>query len=236
MIRAILTDIEGTTSSLSFVKDELFPYARARLGAFVRERAVEPGVAQALEQARVMMAAEQGIPVDGIGMEEIVGELLRWIDEDRKATPLKQLQGYLWERGYRDGELFGHLYPDAVTALRSWHGQGIRLYVYSSGSIHAQKLLFGHTVVGDLLPLFSGYFDTTTGPKQEAASYRRIGTAIGLPARDILFLSDIEAELDAAREVGMQTCQLVREGRLAAAPAHRQVRDFSELGKFSDPG
>ena len=230
MIRAIVTDIEGTTTALSFVKDELFPYARARIADFVRQRSDDPEVARALDQARALMAGEQSVPAEDIGLEAVIGQLERWIDEDRKVTPLKQLQGLIWEQGYRDGELHGHLYPDAEAALRRWHEQGIGLYVYSSGSIHAQKLLFGHTEAGDLTPLFSGYFDTTTGAKQDADSYRRIVAAIGLPAGEILFLSDIEAELDAAREAGMQTRQLVREGELAAAPAHRQARDFSGLG------
>ena len=230
MIRAIVTDIEGTTSSLSFVKDGLFPYARARIAGFVREHAARTEVARALEQARDIMAEEQGVDAADLDLERVIAQLERWIDEDRKVTPLKQLQGLIWERGYRDGGLFGHLYPDAVAALRRWHEQGIALYVYSSGSIHAQKLLFGHTVEGDLTPLFKGYFDTTTGGKQDAESYRRIVAAIGLPTAEILFLSDIEAELDAARAAGMQTCQLVREGDLATAAAHRQVRDFSDLG------
>jgi enolase-phosphatase E1 len=230
VIKAIVTDIEGTTTALSFVQDELFPYARARIAAFVRARLEDPVVKEALEQSRALAAEEQGVSPQGMTLEEIIRQLERWIDEDRKITPLKQLQGMIWERGYRDGELFGHLYPDAVTALRAWHQQGIALYVYSSGSIHAQKLLFAHTAAGDLTPLFSGYFDTTTGAKREGASYRRIAAAIGLPAEEILFLSDIEAELDAAREAGMQTCQLVREDALAKNPAHRQARDFSDLG------
>ena len=229
MIRAIVTDIEGTTTALSFVKDELFPYARARIGAFVRQQDSMPAVASALKEARATMAREQGIPQQAISLEQVVSQLERWIDEDRKLTPLKQLQGLIWEQGYRDGALHGHLYPDAVDALRRWHAQGIRLYVYSSGSVHAQKLLFGYTAAGDLTPLFSGYFDTTTGPKQEVDSYRRIVQAIGLPAGEILFLSDIEAELDAARAAGMQTCQLVRDGSLAKDAPHRQSADFLGL-------
>lgn len=230
MIRAIVTDIEGTTTALSFVKDELFPYARARIADFVRKRSDDPEVARVLDQARALMAEERSVPAQDIGLEALIGQLEGWIDEDRKVTSLKQLQGLIWEQGYRDGELHGHLYPDAEVALRRWHERGIGLYVYSSGSIHAQKLLFGHTTSGDLTSLFSGYFDTTTGPKQAVDSYRRILSAIGLPAEEVLFLSDIVVELDAAREAGMQTCQLVREGELAAAPAHRQVRDFSDLG------
>ena len=229
MIKAIVTDIEGTTTALSFVKDELFPYARARIADFVREQAARPEVALAIKQVRTLMAEEAGVAADGIGLEDVVRQLQHWIDEDRKVTPLKQLQGLIWEQGYRDGQLFGHLYPDAVAALHAWHARGMALYVYSSGSIHAQKLLFAHSVAGDLTPLFSGYFDTTTGPKQAVDSYRRIVAAVGLPAGEILFLSDIEAELDAARAAGLQTCQLVRDGELAATAAYRQARDFSGL-------
>jgi enolase-phosphatase E1 len=141
---------------------------------------------------------------------------------------LKAIQGVIWEEGYRRGDFRGHVYPDAAAALHRWHDAGVRLYVYSSGSIQAQKLLFGHSDQGDLTPLFSGYFDTTSGGKKEPDSYRRVAQAIGLPAGDILFLSDIEAELDAALEAGMQTCQLVREGTAGGA-RHRRATDFDAV-------
>jgi enolase-phosphatase E1 len=173
MVRAILTDIEGTTSSLSFVKEVLFPYARERLGDFVRAQGQEPQVRELLQQ----VAAVTGKPLTD---EEAVIQLRQWVDEDRKITPLKALQGLVWETGYRNGDYLGHVYPDAVRHLRQWREQGLQLYVYSSGSVHAQKLLFGHTEFGDLTPLFSGYFDTRVGAKQEAASYRKIAEAIAL--------------------------------------------------------
>jgi enolase-phosphatase E1 len=135
----------------------------------------------------------------------------------------------IWEAGYQSGDYQGHIYPDAAEALRQWHGQGLQLYVYSSGSVHAQKLLFGHTDHGDLTPLFSGYFDTRVGAKQETASYRNIAESLGLPAHEILFLSDIEAELDAAKSAGMATCWLVREGAPKADSAHRQVQTFDQI-------
>lgn len=229
MIKAIVTDIEGTTSSLSFVKDELFPYARQRIAHYVCEHAGEPQVMVQVQQVRTLMAEEQGLVVADISLDQVGRQLERWIDEDRKITALKSLQGMIWETGYRNGDFFGHLYPDAEAALRRWHAAGIALYVYSSGSIYAQKLLFGHTRYGDLTPLFKGYFDTTTGAKQEADAYRRIVATIGLPAQETLFLSDIEAELDAARAAGMQTCWLVREGVLSTSAAHRQVRDFTAI-------
>ncbi len=204
-VRAIVTDIEGTTSALSFVKHVLFPYARQRLPAFVHEHAHEPTVRAILDDAR------HEAP-DTSGDQELVDRLLRWIDEDRKITALKALQGLIWEQGYRDGSLVGHVYPDAARHLRDWRARGIRLYVFSSGSVLAQKLLFAHTGEGDLTPLFTGYFDTTIGAKREPESYRAIAREIGLPATGILFLSDIEAELDAAAEAGMRTTLLARDG------------------------
>lgn len=223
MIRAVVTDIEGTTSSLSFVKEVLFPYARRHIGRFVREHAGETQVAALLGEAR----REMGDP--SADLETVIAQLIDWIDKDRKATPLKGLQGLIWEAGYEAGDFTGHVYEDAVTALRAWHARGLRLYVYSSGSVYAQKLLFAHTAFGDLTPLFSGYFDTRTGAKVETPSYQRIAGQIGLAPDAILFLSDIEAELNAARAAGMQTCQLVREGALDPRAGHQQVREFAEI-------
>lgn len=198
--RAIVTDIEGTTGSIAFVAEVLFPYARERLRDFV--------AAHPQETAPILA---------DVGGDDPVATLLAWIDEDRKATPLKTLQGMIWAEGYRDGVLVGHVYPDAAEALRRWHGEGLTLYVYSSGSIAAQKLIFGHSVAGDLTPLFSGYFDTTSGPKQDAASYARIAEAIGAPAEAILFLSDHPAEIAAARDAGMATQLVSRHGGAGVA-------------------
>lgn len=220
-IRAILTDIEGTTSAVSFVFDVLFPYAREHLPAFVLEHAGEPAVAEQIAAVRELSGEQQA------DLERVVEILLQWIAEDRKATPLKALQGMVWEQGYRAGTLKGHVYPDAVEALRRWHDQGYALYVYSSGSIQAQQLIFGCSEAGDLRPLFSGYFDTTSGGKREAESYRRISAAIGLPAEEILFLSDVVEELDAAREAGMQTCGLARAG--GGLAGHPQVASFAVI-------
>jgi enolase-phosphatase E1 len=222
MIRAILTDIEGTTSSLSFVKDVLFPYAREHLPAFVQAHAHDPEV-------RVLLQQVSEIAGHSLSDDEAIEQLQRWIDEDRKVTPLKALQGLIWETGYRNGDYQGHIYDDAAVALQRWHAQGLRLYVYSSGSVHAQKLLFGHTSQGDLTPLFSGYFDTNIGAKQEADAYQRIAEAIALPPNEMLFLSDIKAELDAAAAAGMATCWLVREGQPDSQAAQHQVRSFDQI-------
>ena len=222
MIRAIVTDIEGTTSSLSFVKDVLFPYARQRIGAFVREQAAQPAV-------RAQLAAVSAAVGHPLTDDAAVAQLVRWIDEDQKITPLKALQGMIWEAGYRNGDFQGHVYEDAVRHLREWKDQGIALYVFSSGSVHAQKLLFGYSAFGDLTPLFSGYFDTTIGAKRETGAYRHIAQNLGIPAGEILFLSDIREELDAAQAAGLHTCWLVRDGALPANPPHPVVRNFSEI-------
>ena len=197
-MNAILTDIEGTTSSIAFVSDVLFPYARAQLADYVAAHPVE--TAAILSE---VAASEPGDPA---------ATLIRWIDEDRKATPLKALQGMIWADGYASGAFKGHVYPDAVAGLRRWHAAGVRLYVFSSGSVAAQKLLFGFSEPGDLTPLFSGYFDTTTGPKREAASYTKIAAAIGEAPADVLFLSDTPEEVAAAREAGMAALLIDRAG------------------------
>ena len=182
MIRAILTDIEGTTSSLAFVHDVLFPYARARLPAWVAEHGGD------------------------------LAQYLAWMDADAKMTALKDVQGRIWAAGYAAGELTGHVYPDAAEALRRWYGEGVKLAVFSSGSVAAQKLIFGHSDQGDLSTLFSGWFDTTTGPKREAMSYVLIADALGVPPADMLFLSDVAGETDAAKAAGMQALLIDRDG------------------------
>lgn len=223
-MRAVLTDIEGTTTPLSFVVDVLFPFAKERLEDACASK--DPRFVEAVGQLRQEHEAETGAPGFGNG-----APYARYLMElDRKSTGLKALQGLIWEQGYRDGHLKGDVYPDVPEALRSWKEQGIRLRIFSSGSVLAQKLLFGHTPYGDLLPYFEGYHDTTTGPKREARAYTVIADAFGLPAGEILFLSDVTEELDAAREAGMQTGLLVRPGnKPAEAGEHRVYRSFSEL-------
>lgn len=220
-IKAILTDIEGTTSSIGFVTQVLFPFAARHLPDFVRAQASQPDVLACLQAVR---EASNEPDAD---LERVIEILLHWLAEDRKATPLKTLQGMVWEQGYRSGQLKGHVYPDAVAALRHWHQAGYALYVYSSGSIQAQQLVFSCSEVGDLSELFSGYFDTTSGPKRDVQSYRNIAQAIGLAAEDILFLSDIVEELNAAHIAGLATCGLLRgEGTLSG---HRHESSFAEI-------
>jgi enolase-phosphatase E1 len=224
MIRAIVTDIEGTTSSISFVKDVLFPYARKHMPAFVTTHADSPVVQHWLHEA----VREAGLV--SASQQETIELLQRWIDEDRKATPLKALQGMIWEQGYRDGEYRAHMYPDVAPQLRQWKSQGIDLYVYSSGSVAAQKLFFGFSEAGDLKPLLSGYFDTEIGAKRDPASYRRIVAALGLSSADVLFLSDIVEELDAARAAGMRTILLARPpSHCPENGSHPCVADFAAV-------
>ncbi len=220
-IKAILTDIEGTTSAVSFVFDVLFPYAAEHLPDYVRAHAAEDEVAAQLQAVR----RDSGEPEAGI--ERVIEILLGWIAEDRKATPLKALQGMIWQQGYLAGQLKGHVYCDAVEALQRWHREGYELYVYSSGSIQAQKLIFGCSEAGDLSGLFSGYFDTTSGPKRETQSYRNIALAIGHAPDEILFLSDIVQELDAAQAASMATCGLVRNG--GELIGHTNVASFAAI-------
>ncbi|WP_020483893.1 acireductone synthase [Methylomonas sp. MK1] len=222
MIKAIVTDIEGTTSSLSFVKDVLFPYARAHLPDFIKSHQAQAEIKPLLTQAKEIAGGE-------LDEEALVAQFIHWIDTDQKITPLKSLQGLIWLEGYRNGDFTGHVYEDAVRNLRKWFGLGYKLYVYSSGSVQAQKLLFGHSDFGDLTPIFSGYFDTHIGGKKEAVSYERIAAELGLPAEQILFLSDIKEELDAARQAGFATCWLVREQAPDSGAAHVQVSDFDGI-------
>jgi enolase-phosphatase E1 len=225
-IQAIVTDIEGTTSSLSFVKDVLFPYAREHMAGFITSHVDHPNVNSLLDDVRRESAKD--LDLDGV-----IAQLNQWIDEDKKITPLKSLQGLLWEKGFQQGDFSGHVYPDARQQLEHWRQQGIDLYVYSSGSIYAQKLLFGYSDYGDMNNLFSGHFDTTTGAKVDAASYEKIAAAIGKPVDSILFLSDIEAELDAARSAGMKTLWLVRDAKPDAQASHPQVTDFLQIDILS---
>jgi enolase-phosphatase E1 len=192
--KVVLVDIEGTTTSLSFVHDTLFPYARARLPDWVAKHGGD------------------------------LAQLLAWMDVDAKVTELKDVQGKIWAEGYAAGELQGQVYPDAAAALRRWHDRGIKLAVFSSGSVPAQKLIFGHSDQGDLSPLFSGWFDTTTGPKREADSYRKIAAALEQMPGDVLFLSDIVQEIDAARAAGMRAVLIDRES------GGGDIASFADLG------
>lgn len=232
-VKLILTDIEGTTSSISFVKDVLFPYAADHLPAFVKENINDEKVQTALQQT-AELAAKDGDVINAEDTDTLIAKLLQWISEDRKATPLKALQGLIWKTGYENGDYQAHMYPDATEYLKKWHDSGLPLYVYSSGSVKAQELFFGYSQDGNLLPLFKGHFDTLMGGKRETQSYLNIlaelqKTHAGLNAEDVLFLSDIKEELDAAKEAGMQTVWLLRDSEIPANAAHKAVKSFAEI-------
>lgn len=222
MAGAALLDIEGTIADIAFVKHVLFPYARRALPGFIQAHADEPEVAAELSAA----AELAGISPDD--REGVVAALIGWIDADRKATPLKALQGMVWKAGYVEGDFTAHLYPDAYEWLERAHAHGISLNVYSSGSIAAQKLYFKHSDFGDIGHWFDGFFDTTSGSKKEAESYRSISASMKRSPDAVVFFSDIEAELDAAAEAGMQTIQIVRPGTDPSA-RHKRYPDFSSI-------
>ena len=218
-VRAVLTDIEGTTTSLAFVKEELFPYARQHLSEYVHSHPAET--------ADIAAEISAAVGASALSTPEMIDILLRWMAEDRKLTPLKKLQGMIWRSGYESGRLRAHVYQDAVQALRKWHAGGIKLYVYSSGSVEAQQLLFSHTSHGDLTPLFSGYFDTTIGSKLEARSYQEIAHLLSLAAREFLFISDHPGETQAAAAAGIRTVLIAREQ--GAGTADQTVRSFDDI-------
>jgi len=224
---AIITDIEGTTSDIAFVHDVLFPYAEEYLPDFVRAHAEEPEVAALIDDVR----AEAKKP--DADLETVIGVLSDWMDTDRKSTPLKALQGMVWRQGYVDEDFTGHVYDDAVAALQAWADDRRALYVYSSGSVAAQKLLFTYSDHGDLSGLFSGYFDTNIGPKKKRASYAAIAAELGEEPSSLLFLSDVGDELDAAKAAGLQTCWVARDDetheKATIHEGHPIVTSFADI-------
>jgi enolase-phosphatase E1 len=222
----VVVDIEGTTSATAFVVERLYPYSAARFAGWIGQHHDDPEVARAVAQVRELI----GEPA--AGTDRVVAALRGWLAEDQKVTPLKTLQGAIWAQGFAAGELVAHFYPDAVPTLRAWKAAGHRLYVFSSGSVAAQRAWFGHSPAGDLLPLLSGHFDTdSAGPKREAGSYRRIAAATGSDPARTVFLSDLVAELDAARAAGWHTVGVRRPGE----PHHRQgVGDHLEVASLAE--
>jgi enolase-phosphatase E1 len=224
MTRAVLLDIEGTVSSLTAVRDRLFPYARARLGTWAA-MTDDPEVAAVISEVRQLAHRPAA------AAPEIADILREWSDADSKAAPLKTMQGLIWRDGFQRRELRAELYPDVAPAMRRWHGEGISLYSFSSGSALAQRLWFSHTPYGDLSALLSGYFDTrNAGPKRDRGSYDSITRQLGIPPETILFLSDATDELDAAAEAGWEAIQVRRpDCPPATAGRHAAVGTFEEL-------
>ncbi|MEJ6474272.1 acireductone synthase [Pseudoalteromonas piscicida] len=222
MIKAILTDIEGTITRISFVKEILFPYAAARLPQFILDHQHDDSVAEQIDAVREELNNPEA------SIDAVIDVLLEWIATDKKITPLKQLQGLVWQFGYKNGDFTGHLYEDAYQFLTQQKAGGRDLYVYSSGSVKAQQLLFAYSDYGDIRSLFSDYFDTRIGAKQEVSAYQNIVTALPYEAEQILFLSDVVAELDAAKAAGMKTLQLFRDAQ-AISPEHPVISSFDHF-------
>ncbi len=210
-MKVLLFDIEGTTTDINFVHKVLFPYATERMADFVRKNPQHPAV------------LEVGQP----STEAAISTLMDWIREDKKVGALKTLQGEIWVEGYRTGAFKGHVYPDVKPAWETWKHQGLTLAIYSSGSVAAQKLIFGHSQDGDLTPLLSAYFDTKVGGKREFKSYETIAKELKVPAAEVTFFSDIKEELDAARAAGMKTVHLFRSG--IAPTDHASTTTFADL-------
>ena len=222
-IKCILTDIEGTTTSVSFVYDVLFPYFREHVVDLLSISSSE--ITHALQDVRLLHEQETGI--SGLDDQALLDLILSWSLEDRKVTPLKTLQGILWKSAYESGAIKAHVYDDVPLALSKWSTAGIQLAVFSSGSIAAQKLLFKYANQGDLSAFFSAYFDTTSGSKRDSKTYSLIAQKLGCEPQELLFLSDIQAELEAALNAGCATIQLVRPGNIATW--HHAVNDFSQI-------
>jgi len=220
--RCALLDIEGTVADVRFVYDVMFPFVRAQLEPFLSRYQSSPAVQQAI----ATLESDAGQPI-----EDVVAHVHRLMDADSKTTGLKALQGLIWESGFHSGSLRAEIFPDVLPALRNWKRDGVDLKIYSSGSILAQKLFFGHTTQGDLNPLFSQHFDTTIGSKREASSYTRIAETIQIPPADILFLTDVVPEVDAATAAGLQviTCIRPNNAPLPEGYARPTIKSFDEI-------
>ena len=239
-IRGILLDIEGTTTPITFVHDVLFPFARTRVRGYLATGSTSAEVLHDLARLREEHArdvAQQLNPPalidsdDQVELDAIVAYINWLMDRDRKSTGLKSLQGRIWEQGYRDGALKAEVFTDVPPALRRWHGAGLRVAIFSSGSVLAQKLLFAHTGAGDLKGFLNAYFDTITGPKTESESFRRISSELQLDPRQLVFISDVTTELDAANDAGMHSLLCIRPGNLPQKAAHNRptIWSFDEV-------
>lgn len=226
-LTTVVLDIEGTTSATHYLTGRLYPYSEQRFADWIDTHPDDADTARAVAQIRELC----GEPMAGTA--RLVEVLRGWLAEDRKVTPLKTIQGLIWARGFARGELTAHFYPDVVPVLRAWHDTGLQLYVFSSGSVTAQRSWFRHSPDGDLTPLLSGYFDTdNAGPKRAVDSYLTIATAIGADPAAIVFLSDVAAELDAARAAGWHTVGVRRPGEVHAGAGvgdHLDVASFDVL-------
>jgi enolase-phosphatase E1 len=231
-LRTVVLDIEGTTSSTWFVHRTLYPYSRERFRAWIAAHQDRPDVQRQIASVREL-SGRADADVDGV-----VDALHGWLDRDEKVTPLKAFQGWIWDEGFAAGDLTSHFFDDAIPEMRAWHAAGKRLVIFSSGSLSAQHAWFGHTPEGSLLPLISEHFDTENGgPKREASSYRKIAAELGEEPSSLVFLSDLVAELDAARAAGWHTVGVRREGDQyfeQGVGDHLAVTSFAQLDLSGD--
>jgi enolase-phosphatase E1 len=225
-IRALLLDIEGTTTPIEFVHQVLFQYARAHAAEYLARNQDSADCREAV----ALLRKEAGVAQD-FSPARILEYVFSLMDRDKKSPGLKALQGLIWQDGYKSGELRGQVYPDVVPALERWRARGIDIYIYSSGSVLAQRLLFGSTEAGDLTTFLKDYFDTAVGPKVSPDSYGVIAARIQVPPREILFVSDVGQELDAARTSGMRTALCVRDGGDGppGSASHPVIRSLAEI-------
>ena len=244
-IRGILLDIEGTTTPIAFVHEVLFPYARSRIRNHLARHFGDADTLTDLAKLRDEHAADvrQNLhpPALVVGprdaeIDSFVAYVQWLIDGDQKSTGLKSLQGKIWRQGYLEETLKAPLFPDVAAALERWHRDGLRISIFSSGSALAQQLLFAHTEAGDLTRVIDNYFDTTLGPKMEVESYRRIAAALSLSAREVLFISDVAGELNAASAAGMQTLLCVRPGNhpQPGPERYQNIQSFDEIPRLTD--
>ncbi|MEZ9820533.1 acireductone synthase [Shewanella sp. 10N.286.45.A1] len=220
-IRAIVVDTAGTTTDLNFIEDILFPYSAKVLPAFLEENKNN-----VLVENCICDVQDIALEPDA-DLARVTEILLQWIEEDRKATPLKTIQGLIWKQGYANGEFKGHIFPDFIEALDGYKQQGLRVYSFSSGSVDAQKLLFGNSDAGDLTDKFNGHFDTRTGNKRFKQAYCNILNTISLSPKQILFVSDVLEELKAASEAGLNVVQMVRQDS-------QRTGDFKQISSFAE--
>ena len=225
MAKLFLFDIEGTTTDISFVHNVLFPYSKARMEEFITSHEDQSEVADALALVKQTVLAEEHKTLESVN--ELSNKLLHWIETDRKHPALKALQGLIWDHGYKSGDFQGHVYEDVAPFFKKLKGLGHTIGIYSSGSVHAQKLIFGYSTAGDLTDLISFYFDTKVGAKREASSYENIIKAVGLEANEITFFSDIPQELAAAQVTGIKPVHLVRPG--TAASEFMGINNFNQF-------
>ncbi|WP_034727414.1 acireductone synthase [Bacteriovorax sp. BSW11_IV] len=224
-MKFVLMDVEGTTTSISFVHEVLFPFSRERMESFVTHNISQKEVRESLDLVKAD-AKKEGL--GELGDKQAVLLLLKWIKEDRKHFALKTLQGLIWEEGYKSGEIKGHVYEDVLPCFKIWSEKGLALGIYSSGSVKAQHLIFEYSTSGNLRPYLKAHFDTLVGHKREVQSYLNIAKELGLNPNEILFLSDIKEELDAAKDAGMMTTQLVRDENVVRG-SHAVIGQFGEL-------